>query len=74
LLPLDEEDELKLLDVEAFKHRLAFASSEELEKDTSLSSQATYDFLILPLLSPLNYVFSLFSLLGQFALMCPCSP
>jgi len=37
---LDDEDELTLLDVDAFKHRLTFASSKELEEDTSLSFQA----------------------------------
>ena len=74
-----EEFELTLLDSYdsfAFKHRLTSASSEEeLEEDTSLSCQALYAFLALPLLSLfLIYAFSLFSLLGQSALMCPCSP
>jgi len=36
---LTEEDELTLLDIDAFKHILASASSEELEEETSLSSQ-----------------------------------
>jgi len=40
LLPLDEEVELKLLDIDAFKHILTFASSKEMEEDTLLSSQA----------------------------------
>jgi len=36
-----EEFELTMLEVEAFKQKLAFASSEEeLEEDASLSSQA----------------------------------
>jgi len=34
---LIDEDELTLLDVDAFKHRFASSSSEELEEDISLS-------------------------------------
>ena len=74
-----EEFELTVLDSYssfAFKHILTSASSEEeLKEDTSLSGQAMYAFLALPLLALfLIYAFSLFSLLGQYALMCPCSP
>jgi len=35
---LTDEDELTLLDADAFKHKFASSSSEELEDDTSLSS------------------------------------
>jgi len=74
VLPLIDGDELTLHDADALKHRCASSSSEELEEDISLSSQAMYVFLVFPLLSPLKLAFSLLSLLGHSALICPCSP
>ena len=58
-----------LLYTDAFKHRFASSSSEELEEDTSLSSHVIYAFLAFPLLSLLKSAFSLLSLLGHLALM-----
>ena len=63
-----EEFELTVLD------SCSASFEEELEDDTLLSCQAMYAFLALSLFSLfLIYAFSLFSLLGQSALMCPCS-
>jgi len=54
----------------------AFSSSldEELDEETSFSSQAIYALLDFSLFSLWLDFFSLLSLFGQSALMCPFSP
>jgi len=58
-----------LLDTDAFRHRFASSSLEDIEEDTSLLSHATYAFLAFPLFSLMKYALSLLSLLGHYALI-----
>jgi len=55
---------------------LAFSSSldEELDEETSFSSQAIYALFDFPFFSLLLDFFSLPSLFGKSTFICPCSP
>jgi len=62
VVPLLDAVESMILVTDVRRQRLASASSEELEDETSLSSHAVYAFLAFPFFSFLKSSFSLTSM------------